>query len=219
MSAYLLKNTLSSSGDLRTPTSVLIQVLQHSFLPFRCYLCDITCCLLTNSPLWSRTANDFWSSLAPSFSSFASSSSPQHSWVKMLVYRVSVPPTSPTSNKPHITTNVLQNLISIVTKSVKTKGDILACIIFKLSFAVWYDRVTCYVNICAMLSCLKIVFIQFISLIGRDFDFQRWNICCRYSKRKIKSRDGETFSINWKSKDNHPTTCPSVFFISSHTIS
>ena len=75
----------------------------------------------------------------------------------------------------------------------------------------WYDRPTCYVNICAMLSCLKIVFIQFISLIGRDFDFQRWNICCRYSKRKIKSRDGETFSINWKSKDNHPTTCPSVF--------
>ena len=130
----------------------------------------------------------------------------------MLVCRVSVPPTSPTSNKPHITTNVLQNLISIVTKSVKTKGDILACIILKLSFAVWHDRVTCYVNICAMLSCLKIVFIQFISLIGRDFDFQRWNICCRYSKRKIKSRDGETFSINWKSKDNHPTTCPSVFF-------
>ena len=76
----------------------------------------------------------------------------------------------------------------------------------------WYDRPSCYVNICAMFSCLKIVFIQFISLIGRDFDFQRWNICCRYSKRKIKSRDGETFSINWKSKDNHPTTCPSVFF-------
>ena len=202
---------------------MLIQVLQHSFLPFRCYLCDITCCLLTKSPLWSRTPcsqNGFWSSLAPSLSSFAFSSSPQHSWVKMLVYRVSVPPTSPTSNKPHITTNVLQNLmISIVTKSVKTKGDILACIILKLSFAVWHDRVTCYVNICAMLSCLKIVFIQFISLIGRDFDFQRWNICCRYSKRKIKSRDGETFSINWKSKDNHPTTCPSVFFISSHTIS
>ena len=92
---------------------------------------------------------------------------------------------------------------------LKTKRDILACIIFKLSFAVWHDRVTCYVNICAMLSCLKIVFIQFISLIGRDFDFQRWNICCRYSKRKIKSRDGETFSINWKSKDNHPTTFPS----------
>ena len=165
-----------------------------------------------HSDLEHHAANDFWSSLAPSLSSFASSSSPQHSWVKMLVYRVSVPPTSPTSNKPHITTNVLQNLISIVTKSVKTKGDILACIIFKLSFAVWHDRVTCYVNICAMLSCLKIVFIQFISLIGRDFDFQRWNICCRYSKRKIKSRDGETFSINWKSKDNHPTTCPSVFF-------
>ena len=130
----------------------------------------------------------------------------------MLVCRVSVPPTSPTSNKPHITTNFLQNLIiSIVTKSIKTKRDILASIIFKFSFAVWHDRVNCNVNICAMLSCLKVVFIQFISLIGRDFDFQRWNICCRYSKRKIKSRDGETFSINWKSKDNHPTTCPSVF--------
>ena len=96
-----------------------------------------------HSDLEHHAANDgFWSFLAPSLSSFASSSSPQHSWVKMLVCRVSVPPTSPTSNKPHITTNVLQNLIiSIVTKSVKTKRDILACIIFKLSFAVWYDRV------------------------------------------------------------------------------
>ena len=78
-----------------------------------------------HSDLEPHAANDgFWSSLAPSLSSFASSSSPQHSWVKMLVCRVSVPPTSPTSNKPHITTNVLQNLVSIVTKSVKRQKEI-----------------------------------------------------------------------------------------------